>query len=89
MMNNLVGYGNVESLSFDGLREGMYHDIDGFRNGILKLQEDLLEDSRAIHDIRNLENFYLLGSSEQTEDRMALRYAHRVILRYLCEWRRR
>lgn len=78
-MNEITGHGNVESLNFTSLRDGMYHDTDRFRNGIVKLQEDLLDESRALHDIRNLENYYQLGSSQQTEDRMALRYAHRVI----------
>ncbi len=78
-MNDIVGYGNVESLNFDNLRDGKYHDNNRFHNSILKLQEELLDDSRALHDIRNLENFYQLGSSLHSEDRMALRYAHRVI----------
>jgi len=78
-MNEVTGYGNVETLSFDGLREGMYHNNARFYHGLLELQEDLLDKSRALHDIRNVENFYQLGSSKQTEDRMALRYAHRVI----------
>lgn len=79
VMNDITGYGHVESLRFDALRDNAYHDNSRFKEGIKKLQEELLDDSRALHDIRNLENFYQLGSSHHSEDRMALRYAHRII----------
>ncbi|SER80526.1 hypothetical protein [Salipaludibacillus aurantiacus] len=79
VMNDIVGYGNVDTLDFDDVRNGEYHDTKKFMEGIMELQDDLLDDSRAIKDIDIFENFYKLAVSHHTEDRMALRYAHRII----------
>ncbi|SER85382.1 hypothetical protein [Salipaludibacillus aurantiacus] len=79
IMNNLVGFGKVEVINFHSLRNDKYFDTDAFHDRLSALQEDLLAESRALYDIRNLQNFYMMGSSYETEDRMALRYAHRII----------
>ncbi|MCE7791565.1 hypothetical protein K8O68_03880 [Salipaludibacillus sp. CUR1] len=81
-MNDIVGYGKIDTLDFEELRSKEFDSHlshKEFMKGIMELEDDLLDDSRAVNDIRNLESYYRLGYSLHSEDRMALRYAHRII----------
>jgi hypothetical protein len=78
-MNELTGYGRVETFRFEDLREGEYHDPENLMNKAEKLKGDYLNDSRAVDDVSNFMTFYNYASDPSVEDRMAMRYAHRII----------
>ncbi|TVP81958.1 MAG: hypothetical protein EA344_12295 [Alkalicoccus sp.] len=78
-MNELTGYGRVETFRFEDLREGEYHDPEKLMNKAETLKNDYLDDSRAVDDVSNFMTFYDYASDPAVEDRMAMRYAHRII----------
>lgn len=78
-MNDLTGYGKIETFDHEKLRAGEYHDHKHFREQIMNLKEKYLDDSRALKDLHNLKMYYTMGISIQSEDRVAMRYAHRII----------
>lgn len=78
-MNELTGYGRVETFRFEDLRDGEYHDPEKLMNQAEKLKNDYLDDSRAVDDVSNFMTFYDYASDPAVEDRMAMRYAHRII----------
>lgn len=78
--NDLTGWGALEAINWESHRSGdSSFNIELFRELTYELENEMLAESRALHDIRNLVTLYDLAHWEEANDMRALRYAHRII----------